>query len=118
MGDKVKKMTDELNTKIKKWETMIDFYFQTLDNCIMALTSIEDIKNKSEYKCDLKDISKYILNITIQNCPNLKIINNIIYFEKICNLKIVNCPKLEFIQNYNNFSEIYVDNRLVKVVNE
>jgi len=78
----------------------------------------EDIKNKSEYKCDLKDISKYILNITIQNCPNLKIINNIIYFEKICNLKIVNCPKLEFIENYNNFSEIYVDNRLIKVVNE
>lgn len=78
----------------------------------------KDIKNKSVYKCDLKKISKYILNITIQNCLNLKVINNIINFENNSNLRIVNSPKLEFIQNYNNFSEIYIDNRLVKVVNE
>ena len=77
----------------------------------------KDIKYKSGYKCDL-EIYKYILNITIQNCTNLKIINNLIHFKNNCNLKIVKCPKLEFIQNYNNFSEIYIDNRLVKVVNE
>ena len=62
--------------------------------------------------------SKHIFNITIQNCPNLKIINNIINFENNCNLKIVNCPKIEFIQNYNNFTEIYMNNCLVKVFNE
>jgi len=77
----------------------------------------QDIGNKSIYKCDLA-FPKHILNITIQNCPNLKIINNIIHFENNCNLKIVNCPKIEFIQNYNNFTEIYMNNCLVKVVNE
>ena len=77
----------------------------------------QDIGNKSVYKCDLA-FPKHIFNITIQNCPNLKIINNIIHFENNCNLKIVNCPKIEFIQNYNNFTEIYMNNCLVKVVNE
>lgn len=61
---------------------------------------------------------KHIFNITISNCPNLKIINNIIHFENNAHLKISNCPKLEFIQNYNNFSEIYIDNHRVKVITE
>ena len=61
---------------------------------------------------------KPIFNITIQNCLNLKIINNIIDFENNAYLKIDNCPKLEFIQNYNNFSEIYIDNQRVKVITE
>jgi hypothetical protein len=64
------------------------------------------------------NIDKSIFNITIQNCPNLKIINNIIDFENNAHLKICNCPKLEFIQNYNNFSEIYIDNHKVKIFNE
>jgi hypothetical protein len=61
---------------------------------------------------------KPIFNITIQNCPNLKIINNIIDFENNAHLKICNCPRLEFIQNYNNFSEIYIDHHRVKIYNE
>ena len=64
------------------------------------------------------NIDKPIFNITIQNCPNLKIINNIIDFENNAHLKICNCPKLEFIQNYNNFSEIYIENHKVKIFNE
>lgn len=64
------------------------------------------------------NIDKHIFHITIQNCPNLKIINNIIDFENNAHLKICNCPKLEFIQNYNNFSEIYIDNHKVKIFNE
>ena len=77
----------------------------------------KDIKNKSVHKCDIL-IPKNILNITIKNCPNLKIINNIIHLENNCYLKIINCPKLEFIENYNNFSEIYKDNSLIKVFND
>ena len=64
------------------------------------------------------DIEESIFNITIQNCPNLKIINNIIDFENNAHLKICNCPRLEFIQNYNNFSEIYIDHHRVKIYNE
>jgi hypothetical protein len=74
----------------------------------------EKYMNSNSYCC--KD--KPIFNITIQNCPNLKIINNIIDFENNAHLKICNCSKLEFIQNYNNFSEIYIDNHRVKVVIE
>jgi len=73
---------------------------------------------KFKLGCKVNWIPKHILNITIQNCPNLKIINNIIHCENNCNLKIVNCPKIEFIQNYNNFTEIYMNNCLVKVFNE
>ena len=76
----------------------------------------QNIKDKSG--CKINWTLKDILNITIQNCPNLKIINNIIHCESNCNLKIVNCPKIEFIQNYNNFTEIYMNNCLVKVFNE
>jgi hypothetical protein len=76
----------------------------------------QNIKDKSG--CKVNWTLKDILNITIQNCPNLKIINNIIHCENNCNLKIVNCPKIEFIQNYNNFTEIYMNNCLVKVFNE
>jgi hypothetical protein len=63
-------------------------------------------------------IDKPIFNISVLNCPNLKIINNIIDFENNCNLKIDKCPKLEFIQNYNNFSEIYINNHKVKLITE
>jgi len=63
-------------------------------------------------------IDKPIFNISVLNCPNLKIINNIIDFENNCNLRIDKCPKLEFIQNYNNFSEIYINNHKVKLITE
>lgn len=46
MADKTKKLKDELNLKKQKWEVMINFYFEKLDNCIVALTSIDEIKNK------------------------------------------------------------------------
>ena len=72
--------------------------------------------NYEKYMNSNKD--KPLFNITIQNCPNLKIINNIIDFENNAYLKIDNCPKLEFIQNYNNFSEIYIDNHKVKLITE
>ena len=72
--------------------------------------------NYEKYINSTKD--KPIFNITIQNCPNLKIINNIIDFENNAHLKICNCPKLEFIQNYNYFSEIYIHNHKVKIFNE
>jgi hypothetical protein len=52
--------------------------------------------------------------IKIKNCPNLKIINNIIIFKKNSKLKIKNCPKLEFIESYNHFSKIYIDSRRIK----
>jgi hypothetical protein len=74
--------------------------------------------NYEKYINSNSTIDKHIFNITIQNCPNLKIINNIIDFENNAHLKICNCPKLEFIQNYNNFSEIYIDNHKVKIFNE
>jgi hypothetical protein len=74
----------------------------------------EKYMNNNSYCC--KD--KPIFNISVLNCPNLKIINNIIDFENNSYLKIDKCPKLEFIQNYNNFSEIYIDNQRVKVITE
>ncbi len=39
-------MIAELNLKKQKWETMFNFYLETLDNCTLALTSISEIKNK------------------------------------------------------------------------
>ena len=72
--------------------------------------------NHIKYSNSFRD--KPIFKISVLNCPNLKIINNIIDFENNCNLYIGNCPKLEFIQNYNNFSEIYIQNYRVKVITE
>ena len=90
---------------------IINGYFK-----IINYVNYQNIKNSSKWKNNLT--TENILNITIQNCLNLKIINNIIHFKDNCNLKIINCPKLEFIENYNNFTEIYLNNWLVKVVND
>lgn len=75
---------------------------------------IDQIQNKLKYI----DYNNYIINIIIENCKNLKIINNVIHFQNKSCLRIFNCPKLEFIQNYNNFTDIYINNHLINVISQ
>ena len=99
------------------WNKIVNGYIKNTN--VLNLGFIINLTDHNENKD-----KKIIYRILVNNCPNLLNINNILELNKdriynnIFNLITYNCPKLEFIENYNNFTEIIINHRLVKVVND